>query len=116
MDLLKEDSTLDLYDPNWKIYSKNPVNPPHYISNTGKVKSSLLNEGCIIHGEVNNCVLFPGVVVGENSVVVDSVIMPGVKIGERAMIKKSIIMSNVVIPAGAIIEDKANNGITLVNQ
>jgi glucose-1-phosphate adenylyltransferase len=116
MDLLKADSTLDLYDPNWKIYSKNPVNPPHYVSSTGKVKSSLLNEGCIIHGEVNNCVLFPGVVVGENSVVTDSVIMPGVKIGNHVTIKKSIIMSNVIIPDNTIIEDTASNGITLINQ
>ena len=116
MDLLKEDSALDLYDPDWKIYSKNPVNPPHYVSSTGRVKSSLLNEGCIIHGEVSNCVLFPGVVVGKNSIVVDSVIMPGVKIGENVIIKKSIIMSNVIIPEGTIIEDKVNNGISLVNQ
>jgi glucose-1-phosphate adenylyltransferase len=107
---------LDLYDPNWKIYSKNPVNPPHYISSSGKVKASLLNEGCIIHGEVNNCVLFPGVVVGENSIVTDSVIMPGVQIGDHVIIKKSIVMSNVIIPTGTIIEDKVNNGISLVNQ
>jgi glucose-1-phosphate adenylyltransferase len=116
MDLLKEDNTLDLYDSNWKIYSKNPINPPHYIGNTGKVKSSLLNEGCIIHGEVSNCVLFPGVVVGENSVVTDSVIMPGVKIGDHVIIKKSIIMSNVIIPPGTIIEDKKSHGISLVNE
>jgi glucose-1-phosphate adenylyltransferase len=116
MDLLKEDNTLDLYDSNWKIYSKNPINPPHYIGNTGKVKSSLLNEGCIIHGEVSNCVLFPGVVVGENSTVTDSVIMPGVKIGENVIIKKSIIMSNVIIPPGTIIEDKKSHGISLVNE
>ncbi|OGO78026.1 MAG: glucose-1-phosphate adenylyltransferase [Clostridiales bacterium GWB2_37_7] len=116
MDLLKEDDTLNLYDPNWKIYSRNPVRPPHYISTTGKVKSSLLNEGCIIYGEVNNCVLFPGVVVGENSIIVDSVIMPGVKIGENVSIRKSIIMSNVIIPTGTVIEGKDDNEITLVNQ
>lgn len=116
MDLLKEDCALDLFNPNWKIYSKNPVNPPHYISNTGKVKSSLLNEGCIIHGEVSNCVLFPGVVVGENSVVVDSVVMPGVKIGDNARITKSIIMSNVTIPSGAVIENKENHGIAVVSE
>jgi hypothetical protein len=31
-------------------------------------------------------------------------------------IKKSIIMSNVMIPNGTIIEDKVNNGISLVSQ
>jgi len=116
MDLLKEDNTLDLYDRNWRIYSNNPANPPHYISSTGKVKSSLLNEGCIIHGEVNNCVLFPGVVVGQNSVVADSVIMPGVKIGDNTCIKRCIIMSNVSVPSNTVLEGKENDEIILVNQ
>ncbi|MDF2530995.1 MAG: glgC [Clostridia bacterium] len=116
MDLLKEDNTLDLYDRNWKIYSKNPVNPPHYISSTGKVKSSLLNEGCVIHGEVNNCVLFPGVEVGRNSIVNDSVIMPDVKIGENVSIRKSIIMSKVIIPDFTVIEDRENNEVVLINE
>jgi glucose-1-phosphate adenylyltransferase len=116
MDLLKEDNTLDLYDRNWKIYSKNPVNPPHYISSTGKVKSSLLNEGCIIHGEVTNCVLFPGVEVGRNSIVSDSVIMPDVKIGENVSIRKSIIMSKVIIPDFTVIEDRKNNEVVLINE
>ena len=116
MDLLREDNSLDLYDRNWKIYSKNPVNPPHYISSTGQVKSSLLNEGCIIHGEVNNCVLFPGVEVGRNSAVYDSVIMPDVKIGENVVIKKSIIMSKVRIPDNTVIEDRKNNEVVLINE
>ncbi len=116
MDLLKEDSKLNLYDADWKIYSKNPINPPHYISSTGKVKSSLLNEGCIIHGEVNNSVLFPGVVVGINSVVSNSVIMPGVKIGDNVKINKSIIMSDIIISSGSVIEDNINDEIIVVNE
>lgn len=116
MDLLKEDSALNLYDSSWKIYSNNPANPPHYISDTGKVRSSLLNEGCIIHGEVVKCVLFPGVLVGRNSVIEDSVIMPGVKIGENVRISRSIVMSNLTVPTGAVIGDKASNDITVVNK
>lgn len=116
MDLLKEDNPLNLYDRNWKIYSNNPANPPHYISSTGKVRASLLNEGCIIHGEVSNCVLFPGVEIGENSVVTDSVIMHGVKIGANANICKSIIMSHISIPSDTVIGDMDSDEIILVNQ
>ncbi len=116
MDLLKEDNQLNLHDSNWKIYSNNPMNPPHYISNTGKVKSSLLNEGCIIHGEVRNSVLFPGVYVGKNAKVIDSVIMPGVQIEENARIKKAIIMSNMKVKNQSRIEDEDPNKITVVGK
>lgn len=116
MDLLKEDVNFNLYEHDWKIYSKNQSNPPHYISNTGKVKSSLLNDGCIIHGEVNNSVLFPGVIVGKNSVVTDSVVMPGAKIDENVILKKCIVMSKVNIPMDTVIEDQRNDDITLVDE
>ncbi|OPJ57059.1 glucose-1-phosphate adenylyltransferase [Alkalithermobacter paradoxus] len=108
MDLLKEDNKLDLYNPNWKIYSNNPMNPPHYISKTGSVKSSLLNEGCIIHGEVKNSVLFPGTYIGKNSKVIDSVIMPGAKIEDNVVIKKAIVMSNARVKCGSIIANENN--------
>ncbi|SHK44906.1 glucose-1-phosphate adenylyltransferase [Tepidibacter formicigenes] len=115
MDLLKEDNKLNLYDKNWKIYSKNPIAPPHYISSTGNVKSSLLNEGCIIHGEVHNCVLFPGVYIGKNSKVIDSVIMPETKIEDNVIINKAIVMSNVKVKYGSVIGDTNFKEITVVN-
>ncbi|KXZ39748.1 glucose-1-phosphate adenylyltransferase [Alkalithermobacter thermoalcaliphilus JW-YL-7 = DSM 7308] len=112
MDLLKEDNKLDLYDSSWKIYSNNPVNPPHYVSSTGSVKSSLLNEGCIIHGEVENSILFPGVHIGKNSKIIQSVIMPGAFIEDNVIIKKGIVMSNVRVKEGRTIESK--NEISIV--
>lgn len=112
MDFLKEDCSLNLYDPDWRIYSNNPSNPAHYISDTAKVRSSLLNDGCIIHGEVENCVVFPGVEIAKDAFVSDSVIMPGVKIEDHVRIKKCIVMNDVVIPSHATIE--SSNGDVIV--
>ncbi len=116
MDLLKENNRLNLYDPNWRIYSKNPISPPHFISSTGKVTSSCLNEGCIIHGEVEHCVLFSGVYVGKNAKVIDSVVMPGVRIEDDVIVNKSIVMSDVVIQTGSVIENQDSNEIILISQ
>lgn len=97
MDLLKDSPELDLYDHGWKIYSRNPVEPPHYIARGANVKSCIITEGGMIYGDVNNSVLFAGVTVGKGSRVYNSILMPNVKIGENAIIENAIIAENTVI-------------------
>lgn len=116
MDLLRDDNKLNLYDQNWKIYSNNPINPPQYIGKTGNVKTSILNSGCIIHGQICNSVLSTGVHVGKNSKIVDSVIMPDVKIEDNVIIKRAIVMSDVRIKSGTKIENSDLNEIIIISE
>ena len=58
MDLLSEQSKLDLNDPLWRIYTRNPNQPAEYISPNGVVRNSMINEGCTVCGEVEHSVLF----------------------------------------------------------
>ncbi|WP_333781249.1 glucose-1-phosphate adenylyltransferase [Oceanirhabdus sp. W0125-5] len=116
MDLLKENNKLNIHDTNWSIYSNDPVGPPHYISESGKVKSAILNDGCIIHGEVSNSVLFPDVYVGKNSKIIDSVIMPGAKIEDNVIINKAIVMKNITVKSGDSIEGKNLDEIVVVSE
>ncbi|GFP78393.1 glucose-1-phosphate adenylyltransferase [Clostridium fungisolvens] len=109
MDLLKDNNELNLYDDEWRIYSVSPGRPAQYIGQNASVKSSLIVEGCIIHGEVENSVLFPGVVVGKNAVVKDSVVMPNTKIGENAIVDKAIVGGGVAIRKDC----KIGNGKTI---
>lgn len=91
MDLLHDQPELDLYEKDWKIYSVNPNQPVQFIAPGAQVKKSLVNEGYQIYGSVENAVLFPGVVVGENSVVKDSVIMSDTVIGNNVIIERAIV-------------------------
>jgi len=97
MDLLEESSELDLYDTGWKIYSRNPVEPPHYIALGANVKRCIITEGGIIFGDVLHSVLFAGVTVGKGSRVNNSILMPNVKIGDNVVIENAIIAENTVI-------------------
>ena len=97
MDLLKDENELSLHDDEWKIYSANPVRPAQYIGPEAKIKNSLIVEGCIVNGIVENSVLFQGVHVGENTVIRNSVIMPNTIIKENSVIDKAIIGSEVHI-------------------
>ncbi|WP_313641176.1 glucose-1-phosphate adenylyltransferase [Paenibacillus sp.] len=97
MDLLSDNPPLNLNDPSWRIFTRNPNQPAQYVAPGAKVSGCIINEGCIVHGEVNHSVLFYGVEVGEGSVITDSVIMPKVKIGKNVRIHKAIISENTII-------------------
>lgn len=125
MDLLEETPELDLYDSSWKIYSRNPVEPPHYIAPEATVKRCIITEGGMIYGDVNHSVLFAGVTVGRGSRVHNSILMPNVKIGENTIIENAIIAEDTVvgdnccIGSASSIEVKSKdsgNNITVVGE
>ncbi|MBX4258382.1 glucose-1-phosphate adenylyltransferase [Clostridium estertheticum] len=97
MDLLSDDNELDIHDDKWRIYTVNPMLPPQYIGPDAIINNAMLNEGCTVLGEVNNCVLFQDVHVGKGSKITNSVILPNTKIGNNVVIDKAIIGSDVVI-------------------
>ncbi|WP_416723188.1 glucose-1-phosphate adenylyltransferase [Bacillus stercoris] len=106
MDLLKEDSELKLFERKWKIYSVNPNQPPQFISSDAQVQDSLVNEGCVVYGNVSHSVLFQGVTVGKHATVKSSVIMPDVTIGEHVVIENAIVPKGMVLPDGAVIRSE----------
>ncbi|GAA0087179.1 glucose-1-phosphate adenylyltransferase [Clostridium sp. CTA-7] len=108
MDLLKIDNELNLYDSEWKIYSQNQVRPAHYIGEEAKIINSLIVEGCIINGKIENSILSQGVYVGKNTVIKDSVIMPNVEIGDNVLIEKAIVGSNAIINHGCKVGDSSS--------
>jgi glucose-1-phosphate adenylyltransferase len=109
MDLLSEKSILNLFEQSWRIYSVNPNQPPQYVSPAAEVVESLINEGCIVEGNVDHSVLFQGVQIGENSLVKRSVIMPDTKIGENVYIENAIVAGNIHVPDGTIIQSSSDS-------
>jgi glucose-1-phosphate adenylyltransferase len=116
MDLLADDPELDLHDPNWRVYSVNPTRPPHYVGATATVTRSLISEGCSIHGEVENSVIFPGVRIEEGARVKDSIIMPYVTIGAHAQVYRGIIGRKCLVEGGAVIGSTGKEGICVIEE
>ena len=109
IDLLDPKVTLDLSDESWKIYSNNPVMPPHYIADGARVQNSLVADGCNIYGRVDLSVIFAGVYIGPGAVIRDSIIMPGARIEEGANIQYAIISENTVVGKNATIGERPEN-------
>lgn len=103
MDLLNPKTGLDLSREDWKIYSRNPVMPPHYIAKGAKVQNSLVAEGCNVYGDLEFSVLFHGVYVAPTATVTDSIVMPGAVIEEGAKVQYAIVAENAVIGKNCVI-------------
>ena len=81
---LLDDENLDALFTGGQIYTKiRDDNPTRYI-NGCKTKNNLVADGCVIEGDVENCVLFRGV-----------------KIAKGAKIRNSVLMQDTVVKAGA---------------
>ena len=115
MDLLKTPPEFDLTDPRWKIYSRTPVMPPHFIADDAVVENSMVTEGCEIDGIVRDSVLFAGVTVEKGAVVEDSVIMPGTTIQAGAIVRRAIVSEDCVIAKRCEVGESAGD-IALIGQ
>lgn len=103
MDILQEKASLDLFDKKWAIYSSGQSHPPHYLASSAIVQTSLISEGCLIQGEVENCILFPGVMVGKGARIRDSVVMAKAKIESGVRVNRAIIGESASLGTGSIV-------------
>ncbi len=65
------------------VYTKVNDSAPAKFAETAKVKNSLISDGCLIEGTVENCILFRGVKIGKGSVVKNCIIFSENIIGEN---------------------------------
>lgn len=101
LDIINPNVDLDLSDKSWRIYSRNPMAPPHYIGKDAVVENSSVSEGCEIDGLVDYSVVSPNVTIEKDAEVKYSVIMPGATIKSGAKVYYSIIAEGAVIESGA---------------
>lgn len=122
MDLLDDDS-LDLYNEDWPILSKSPLESSHFLGAHCEITNSFVTEGCYIDGKVTHSIVFDGVSVEEGAEVVNSILMSGVTVCKGAKVRNSIIAGNSVIGQKATIglsdddtyrSNYCSGGVTLI--
>ena len=116
MDLLATPPRLVLSDPTWRIYSRNPVLPAHYVGESASVTQSLVTEGSSVNGLVHHSVLFYDVRIEKGAEVYDSVIFPGATIEAGAKVHKAIIGENSHIGCNAVIGGELRQGDKVDNR
>lgn len=97
MELIDIIPEFNLYEEFWKIYTKNDIIPPQYVSAEAKVYRSLIGDGTEVYGEVTNSVIGCGVTIGKGAVVRDSIVMQGAVVRAGAVLDRAIVAENSVV-------------------
>ncbi len=103
MELIDIVPEFNLYEEFWKIYTKNDILPPQYISAEAKVYRCLIGDGTEVYGDVANSVIGSGVMIGRGAVVRDSIVMRGAVIKDGAVLDKAIIAENSVVGERSVV-------------
>lgn len=103
MDLLRSNSGFELEEQAWKIYSRNPVEPPHYIGPNAKIHNAMITDGCEIFGRVSESIVSSGAYIGAGAEVDHSVVMPGAVIAAGAVVHYAIIGEKATVGEEAVI-------------
>jgi glucose-1-phosphate adenylyltransferase len=109
IDLTATTPELDLYDPDWPIWTYQPTSPPAKFvfddeGRRGMTVDSLVSGGCIVSGsEVRRSVLFTGVHIHSYGSIEGAVILPRADVGRYCRLFKVVIDEGCQIPAGMTI-------------
>ena len=97
MDLLIPKNWEELFMGQNPIYTKVLDGVPVQYKATAKVKNSLIANGCVVRGEVENSIIFRGVTIGEGVQIKNSIIMQKSDIQDGSLLENVICDKNVVI-------------------
>lgn len=100
MQMLYVENLNRLFPEGRPIYTKVRDEAPVRYAIDCKVKNSTMADGCIIEGEVENCVLFRGCRVGKGAVVKNSILMQNTVIGPGARMNYVITDKDVTVSEG----------------
>ncbi len=108
MDILQPEVWEELFMGQHPVYTKVKDEVPVQYKETAKVKNSLIANGCIVRGEVENSILFRGVKVAEGVKIKNSIIMQKCDIQEGSLLENVICDKNVIISKEKWLKGAAN--------
>lgn len=111
IELIDARRATDLFDDEWPVYTRTNDSCPTQYFDTADVKSSVVSNGCLIEGTVENSVIGRGCVIKKGAVVKNSVVLPGALVGNDVIIDCQVVDKHAkIIHAKEIIADPANPG------
>lgn len=100
MDLMKREVRDELFNPKRPIYTKVRDDAPSRYGLESSVRNSIIAQGCVIDGEVENCVISKGVYVGKGAKLSNCIVMQDTKIGADTNLNYVIIDKDVEVKDG----------------
>ena len=97
MELLDPQVRSQLFPLDRPVYTKVRDQVPVKYGLSSRVGNSLIADGCIINGDVQNCIIFRGAKIGRNAVLKNCIIMQDTYVGDNAHLEYVITDKDVLI-------------------
>ncbi|MEA4940026.1 MAG: glucose-1-phosphate adenylyltransferase subunit GlgD [Christensenella sp.] len=101
--LLQPEVRNDLFNPSHPIYTKIKDEVSAKYGENALVKNSMLADGCVIEGTIENSIVFRGVSVKKGAIVKNSILMQGVSVGENCHLDHVILDKGVIVRDGRVL-------------
>lgn len=102
MNLLDSKIFYELFFENGAIYTKSKDEPSSLYTKDSLVENSLIANGCVIEGKVQNSIVFRGVEIEKGAIVRDSIVM------QKGTIKKDAVVVNSILDKYAVVGEDVN--------
>ncbi|HEC13364.1 MAG TPA: glucose-1-phosphate adenylyltransferase [Acidiferrobacteraceae bacterium] len=130
MEIISPEPPLDIYDPNWPVYTHQPQLPPaHFIGNSRActLRNSMASGGCVIEkSSLYDSMLFSLVKVHDGCALQGVLALPGCEIGAGSRLTNVLLDNQCQVPEGTIIGENhtedakhfhiTEDGIVVVNR
>ncbi len=91
MSLIDYKAAQNLFNEDWPIYTRTNDSCPSHYFDTAAVKGSVISNGCMIEGSIENSIIGRGCVIKKGAVIKNSVILGGCVIGENVHIENHVV-------------------------
>ncbi|WP_019552932.1 glucose-1-phosphate adenylyltransferase subunit GlgD [Propionispira raffinosivorans] len=108
MEILNPEIWQEIFMNVDRVYTKVKDEAPAQYKKNAKATNSLIANGCVVEGTVENSILFRGVKVGKGVHVKNSIVMQKCDLQEDALIENVICDKNVVITHGKWLKGASN--------
>ena len=108
MDLLDKTVRQDLFNPERPIYTKTRDDMPIKYGLSAVASNSIIADGSLIEGTVENSIIFRGVHVAKNAVVKNCILMQDTVVSEGAHLDYIVTDKNVVVSKGRVLTGSEN--------
>ncbi|MDR1060911.1 MAG: glucose-1-phosphate adenylyltransferase subunit GlgD [Clostridiales bacterium] len=108
MELLNRNVMHELFSGENPIYTKVKDEVPTMYGDRASVSNSLIADGCVIEGNVQNSILFRGVQISKNVNVANSIILQNSEVHENSVLENVILDKDVIVRVGKRLTGQAD--------
>ncbi len=109
--LLDKTTRHDLFYYNHPVYTKVRDRVPTYYGDQSNIDNCIVADGCMLEGDVCNCVLFRQVTIKEGAKLENCLVMNDTVVGENSQLRNVILDKDVVIRPGTVLVGTTSNPI-----